>query len=128
MNNVLEHLPDVRVSISKCEVMLNSSGYLYIAVFDADNFYKHVDEPFYEFSLEDINFFSASALRKILINFEKVKTVSDGRVIFSLWKKSSDTVSAIKKYVELSNKKCCYSINSFRIFQKSIWLGEQVLS
>lgn len=105
LNNVLEHLFDVQASISKCEDILKPSGYLYIAVPDEDNFYKHVDEPFNEFSLEHINFFSLSSLKRLLVNFRVIKTASDKKVIYSLWRKHNLSPDAMKKYIELSKQK-----------------------
>ncbi len=105
LNNVLEHLSDVRGSIEKLLRMLNDGGFLYMALPDAENFYKVIEEPFYEFSLEHINFFTKRSLRFLLHNCELITSGSDNRVLYALWKKDKGDISAMNMYIRLSEMK-----------------------
>lgn len=105
LNNVLEHLWDVRGSIRKIKSLLSNDGHLYIAVPDAGNFYKKFDEPFGEFSTEHINFFSIESLHYLLSNFSPLEIMTDNRVIYSLWKMGSTLKHSMQQYIKLSESK-----------------------
>ncbi len=102
---VLEHLVDIKQAIQKLSSILSGNGYFFIALPDADNFYKDFEEPFYEFSLEHINFFGVSALHALMHDFQPIHFTSDGKVIFSLWQKSGGVRNSLKKYIRLSKAK-----------------------
>jgi SAM-dependent methyltransferase len=64
---VLEHLSDLRSSVNKINSLLKTDGYLFIAVPDTLTFNQQIpSEPFLEFALEHINFFSSISLENLL--------------------------------------------------------------
>lgn len=76
---VLEHIADLRPSMAKVAALLQDGGYLFIAVPDAASFGDALPtEPFLEFALEHINFFSTASLDNLLAasGFEKVSALS----------------------------------------------------
>lgn len=102
---MLEHLREVRKAISKANSLLSEGGYVFISVPDAGNFYLNLEEPFGEFSVEHINFFSVSSLYQLMLNFTCVYMKSDKKVIYSVWKKGSELRTSIKRYIGASNHK-----------------------
>ena len=120
---VLEHIADLRDSMEKITTLLADDGYLFIAVPDAEAFGKRPpSEPFLEFALEHINFFSAVSLDNVLTasGFEKVTVISqhndfyDNHYLLALYRKTAkaaqrftvDSVAAdsLRSYVELSRQ------------------------
>lgn len=68
---VLEHLSALKETINKLNELLEEGGYLFIAVPDVESFGDIVlKEPFLEFSLEHINFFSKISLENIFKSSE----------------------------------------------------------
>lgn len=104
LSNVLEHLPDVQKSIRIIGSMLSDKGMVYVAVPDVHNFYRHVKEPFYEFSLEHINFFSDKTLQYAMSGFTPVFVKSRNAEIYSLWKRYSGSQLSIVQYVKKSSE------------------------
>ncbi|WP_339470940.1 class I SAM-dependent methyltransferase [Pseudomonas capeferrum] len=120
---VLEHIADLRNSMAKIAALLADDGYLFIAVPDAEAFGKTPPaEPFLEFALEHINFFSAVSLDNLLAasGFEKVTVISqhndfyDNHYLLAMYRKTTkaakrftlDAVAAasLLSYVELSRQ------------------------
>lgn len=102
---VLEHLVDVKGVIEKTKKLLSKDGIVFISVPDAANFYIDFKEPFGEFSIEHINFYSSYHLSQIMNNFNCVFLESDGKNLFSVWKKHTTLEESMNKYITLSNKK-----------------------
>jgi SAM-dependent methyltransferase len=64
---VLEHIHDLKFTLSRVRALLSSGGIVYIEVPDAAHFTcSDRDSPFQEFSTEHINFFSASSLSNLM--------------------------------------------------------------
>lgn len=120
---VLEHIADLRRSLDKIGALLADEGYLFVAVPDAETFGKALPaEPFLEFALEHINFFSAVSLDNLLSanGFEKVTVISqhndfyDNHYLLALYRKASNAPTpwaadevagnSLRRYVELSQQ------------------------
>ncbi|MHB0827796.1 class I SAM-dependent methyltransferase [Stutzerimonas nitrititolerans] len=120
---VLEHIADLRRSMERISALLRDDGYLFIAVPDASSFGRAVPaEPFLEFALEHINFFSATSLDNLLraCGFEKVIVASqhndfyDNSYLLALYRRVAEPSSAIvsdseaapslRAYVDLSRQ------------------------
>ncbi len=95
---VLEHIADLHRSMAKITALLQDDGYLFIAVPDASTFGQKLPaEPFLEFALEHINFFSATSLENLLstCGFEQVALTSqhndfyDNCYLLALYRKTS---------------------------------------
>lgn len=102
---VFEHLEQVTKVVDKARSMLSRDGLIFISVPDAGEFSKNFEEPFGEFSVEHINFFSTRDLYNLLTDFVPLYLESDGKVIYSLWKKDVQTSKFIGDYVKKSKKK-----------------------
>lgn len=102
---VFEHLEQVNRVVEKAQRLLSKDGLIFISVPDAGEFSKNFEEPFGEFSVEHINFFSTRDLYNLLTDFVPLYLESDGKVIYSLWKKDSQTSKFIEDYVKKSKKK-----------------------
>lgn len=120
--SVLEHLYDVHGSISQAHSLLKDDGLIFVSVPDVDHFGVIGKEPFLEFSLEHINYFTRNSLMNIFgeIGFEIVSFHSlpvplyGGYALNSLWRKVSkkrklkyDTTGKlkIKQYIRQSSDK-----------------------
>ena len=120
---VLEHIADLRCSMAKITGLLKEDGYLFIAVPDASSFGQAPpSEPFLEFALEHINFFSATSLDTLLCTsgFEKVSVVSQHNdfynncYLLALYRRTprpaaqrandTEAASSLRAYVHLSQK------------------------
>src|SRR5579864_2768829 len=75
---VMEHLRDLDPAIAKLGALLGPRGRVYLAVPDAAHFDSNRDAPFQEFSLEHLNFFSATSLAN-LMRTRGFKLLSGGR-------------------------------------------------
>ena len=102
---VFEHLEQVKKALDKTSKLLSENGYVFISVPDGGSFNLDFEEPFGEFSIEHINFFSISYLYQFMINYTPVHIYSDGKVIYSLWKKGNDLNYSIVDYINKSKKK-----------------------
>lgn len=103
--SVLEHLPKVRESLIKINRLLNPDGLVIIVVPDADNFYRKFEEPFGEFSIEHINFFSHDSLQWLMKNFRCLQTLSVNGVIYSVWQSGGQLKRSMNKYIKNSTAK-----------------------
>jgi SAM-dependent methyltransferase len=63
---VLEHLVDPGAALRDIARSLRPDGRLYLLVPDATQFQDHVTAPYQEFSVEHINYFTATSLRNLL--------------------------------------------------------------
>jgi len=116
--NVLEHIPNLRQAMQRVSSVLRSGGLLFVQVPDGAHFGADFKEPFLEFSIEHVNFFTETSLANLLDELSAVEVRHDVvahkgvsyPVITSLWRKSgggtqrtvSDT-GAIRAYVARSN-------------------------
>ena len=120
---VLEHIADLRRSMESISALLRDDGYLFIAVPDVSSFGRAVPtEPFLEFALEHINFFSAPSLDNLLhaCGFEKVAVLSqhndfyDNSYLLALYRRvaqpsstivrDSEAALSLRAYVDLSRQ------------------------
>lgn len=102
---VFEHLEKLSEAVEKIHQLITDDGYVFISIPDAENFYHNFAEPFGEFSTEHINFFSQQSLYQLMLHFRCIYMKSDGKVIYSLWKKGSILKDSMTKYIEESQKK-----------------------
>jgi len=120
---VLEHLEDLNKNLLKIVQLLKDDGYLFISVPDANHFGRVLREPFLEFSLEHINYFTRKSLFNLLqkynlnnIYYESKEFKTFGAYAsLSFWKKDNNVThhirfdktgkSSIKKYISASYKK-----------------------
>jgi hypothetical protein len=124
MCGVLEHVYDLKGCIKKIYSLTHDNGFLFVAVPDAQSFGYHPPrEPFLEFAIEHINFFSAASLDNLLCNcgFEKINSNSiendfyGNRYLIAVYKhsrmeyagiiKDGSVKASIEKYVALSTEK-----------------------
>lgn len=102
--NTLEHIPDLRDALERLVSLVRKDGLIFIQVPDAAHFGVNVAEPFFEFSIEHINYFTATSLANLLsgvgmspiaIRHDRLsyKTISYP-VITSLWRKTPELPTA----------------------------------
>jgi len=120
--SVMEHFSELKNNLSKASSLLKENGIMFISVPDGGNFGKILREPFLEFSLEHINFFTRNSLLNLMskyelenIEFNSIALSSyGGYALNSLWKKSKQkkkiTFDKVGKkriilYVKKSSKK-----------------------
>lgn len=111
---ILEHLPDLNKSLDKITNFLSDDGYLFISIPDALNFYEDFQEPYGEFSIEHINFFSAKYLFLLLKDYSCCYLENDKNIIYSIWKRGNNLEKSVMKYTSLSSNKLSkvrYAIN-----------------
>lgn len=139
--SVMEHLNDLENNLSKISQMLKETGAVFISVPDGDNFGKIFREPFLEFSLEHINFFTKNSLTNLFskyglknIKFSSLALNSyGGYALNSLWLNSKlrkkityDKVGKMKiiSYIKKSEKK----LESVKLkIKKLIKSGEEIV-
>jgi SAM-dependent methyltransferase len=119
--NVLEHIPNLADAVDRVSRFVRKDGLLFVQVPCAEHFGADMREPFLEFSIEHINYFTTTSLANLLrpIGFEPVEIRHDVLqykrafypVITSLWKNSgawaqtmmrSDT-APVRHYIAASN-------------------------
>jgi SAM-dependent methyltransferase len=66
LSSVLEHLVDLQHAVRSIASFLRDGGLLFVLVPDADRFGFELREPFLEFSIEHVNYFSQSSLEGLL--------------------------------------------------------------
>jgi SAM-dependent methyltransferase len=64
--NVLEHIPNLDEAIRHVSTFLSDGGLLFVQVPDAGHFGDAINEPFLEFSIEHINYFTEASLANLL--------------------------------------------------------------
>ncbi|MGZ7078217.1 MAG: class I SAM-dependent methyltransferase [Thermoanaerobaculia bacterium] len=67
--NVLEHVPNLAESLGQIVSVLQPGGFLFVQVPDAEHFGIDITEPFLEFSIEHINYFTTASLENLLGSF-----------------------------------------------------------
>jgi 2-polyprenyl-3-methyl-5-hydroxy-6-metoxy-1,4-benzoquinol methylase len=72
---VLEHIADLSTAIKSLSTILKEDGFIIFDVPDAARFSQYPDSPFQQFSIEHINYFSATTLASLmrLHNFRQIK-------------------------------------------------------
>ena len=120
--SVLEHLSDLEKNLLKATKLVKEGGVIFISVPDGNNFGKILREPFLEFSIEHINYFTKISLKNLFskygfknILFESMRINSyGGYALNSLWTKSKKKVQfvfdqigkrRISNYIKKSSKK-----------------------
>lgn len=68
LSSVLEHLPAAAATLERIKTWLAPGGLLFVMVPDAENFGADMKEPFLEFSVEHIKFFTRSSLERLMAN------------------------------------------------------------
>ena len=120
LTHVLEHISDLKLFIFKVSGLLNENGQIYIEVPDANKFFLAKDsdtrfindqkEPFLQFSIEHINYFTTKSLLNLMTSngFQKAylkPQLSIVSIIASFWKRReiifNQTVErSLRKYVK----------------------------
>lgn len=124
LSSVLEHLVDLPTSVRSIASTVREGGLLFVLVPDADRFGLDFHEPFLEFSIEHVNYFTRHSLQGLLsrFGFRPVQVLAEtalvGRtpfpVLASLWLRDhvhdddrhprSDP-SSIRRYIETSRER-----------------------
>lgn len=134
--SVMEHLSELENNLLKITSLLKKNGTIFISVPDGDNFGRVLREPFLEFSLEHINYFTRNSLKNLfakygLINIEFDSFPVDvygGYALNSLWKKSEQKNSFtfdkvgkknIVNYIKKSSSKLVLINNKIKKLVKS---------
>lgn len=68
LSSVLEHLPAAAAALERITAWVAPGGLLFVMVPDAENFGADMKEPFLEFSVEHIKFFTRSSLERLMAN------------------------------------------------------------
>lgn len=105
LSQVLEHLTDLKGSISRISSWLSQDGYIFIGVPNSEKFALAFDEPFGEFSTEHINFFTKTSLSALMNNFSSTIIRQKDNVLLSVWKKASTSRDSIIDYIKSSKMK-----------------------
>lgn len=66
LSSVLEHLPDPRAALDRVASLVAQDGLLFVQVPDAARFGVEMREPFLEFSIEHINYFTRESLEGLM--------------------------------------------------------------
>jgi SAM-dependent methyltransferase len=121
MSGVLEHIHDLSDNLSRVSTLLGENGFLFVMVPDAEHFSSNPREPFHEFSLEHINFFTQTSLSNLLGKYGLVKEYAesievsfyDSHALATIWKKADGQVTVqkdisgilkIKQYTQVSEE------------------------
>jgi SAM-dependent methyltransferase len=80
LTGVMEHIRDLDRAVEQFDVLLNSTGRVYLEVPDASRLEPSADAPFQEFSVEHINYFSPHSLTN-LMGRKGFRAVATGRAL-----------------------------------------------
>ena len=69
LSHVLEHVRDLRGTLSQCAALLGNKGVLYLETPDAERYAEFSKVPYYFFDCEHINHFSLRSLRNLAEQF-----------------------------------------------------------
>lgn len=111
LGSVLEHMSNIDEVIERIKSLLKNGGFLYICVPDGDNMGAVLNEPFLEFSLEHINYFTRGSMSNLLssrgfsnVGFESLLVEGyGGYALNALWK--MDNTSKKIKFDEVGEAK-----------------------
>jgi len=120
--SVFEHINNLNKNILKVRKLLNDRGIIFISVPDTSKFGQILKEPFLEFSLEHINYFTKNSLNNLLskhcfrnIVFKSILLKNyGGYALNSLWmkmkqplkmNKSKSDIKKIESYINKSELK-----------------------
>jgi SAM-dependent methyltransferase len=67
LSSVLEHLPDPRAALDRVASLVAKDGLVFVQVPDAARFGVEMREPFLEFSIEHINYFTRESLEELMV-------------------------------------------------------------
>lgn len=73
MLGVLEHLGDAKAAVMVTANLLNEGGYLYCAVPDVEGLSMCPNGPYQQFSIEHVNFFSRSSMKRLMAECSMVE-------------------------------------------------------
>jgi SAM-dependent methyltransferase len=104
--SVLEHLRDVGGAIRGLRDLLAPGGAIWFEVPDAARFAEHVHSPFHQFSLEHINFFTETSLRRLMrrYGFERLDTWATTRYINAMPDPGIDALFILGDTVKLQER------------------------
>jgi len=125
--SVLEHIGNLNEVLTKASLMLKDDGILFISVPDVENFGTLLTEPFLEFSLEHINYFTQRSLTNLVSKFgfsnlqfnSFAVELYGGYALDSLWRKTG-TKKQIKHDMLGKRKITNYIQKSSKILEKVI--------
>lgn len=69
LSSILEHIPDLPGALNRLSSFVAAEGLLFVQLPDAERFGIDMREPFLEFSIEHINYFTATSLGILLAKF-----------------------------------------------------------
>jgi 2-polyprenyl-3-methyl-5-hydroxy-6-metoxy-1,4-benzoquinol methylase len=129
--HVLEHLLNVRQSVSIIYKLLNAGGYVYIECPNASHYKDVIHAPFQEFNAEHINHFNEKSFQNLMgIHcFEKIFTSDkifkissdqDYHAVYGLFKKNPDYTYTVKYDNEIRDCIKSYINKSDEIFDEII--------
>jgi len=128
LSHVLEHVLDVKQTISIIAKLLNKDGYVYLECPNAACYYDVIHAPLQEFNTEHINHFTETAFRNLMASYQfetivtndkimKIASDQDYHAVYGLFRKEEtnntsvremqydDTVKGhIARYINDSNK------------------------
>ncbi len=64
--NVIEHLPNAALALARVGRWVTDGGFVFVQVPDAEHFGVDMKEPFLEFSVEHVKYFTRISLRRLL--------------------------------------------------------------
>ena len=128
LSHVLEHVLNVRQTISIIDKLLNDSGHLYIECPNAEFYYEVIHAPLQEFNAEHINHFTETAFKNLMGDYRyntiitgdktmKLPSDQDYHAVYGLFRKEKKVPGAayswqfdtaikgnIEKYINDSNE------------------------
>jgi SAM-dependent methyltransferase len=124
LSSVLEHVVDLPHAVRRIASLLRDGGLLFVLVPDADRFGFELREPFLEFSIEHVNYFSRGSLEGLFspLGFAPVVVRAEVAlvnrtsfpILASLWIRGSahgkrpplrSDVGPVRRYIEMSRER-----------------------
>jgi len=127
LNSVLEHIRDLRPSLSALCNLLKPGGLIWIETPDVARFGDYVKVAFQQFSMEHINFFSLASLTNLMIQhgFEPVASWQNERRLEAVCDPALSTIFR-KQATKSGNVDTTPDIVTFTALQKYIEISAQV--
>ena len=124
--SVLEHMNDLDNVVRKIVALLKKNGLLFLSVPNGERFGQILKEPFLEFSLEHINYFTRASLRNLFHKYGFRNVALETRAIEqfgayaldSLWELGHNKKITIKKDIQGEAKMQKYIKRSQTILNK----------